>query len=349
MDSAQKQHLGNTSDILVSVIVPIYNAESYIDRCVASIKDQSHDNLEIILINDGSTDSSLSICNKLSKDDPRITIIDQTNLGVSTARNRGLSAAKGEYVTFVDIDDLLVHDAIEKMLDSAADREVDVVRTNYVIERDGTKTLGTIAVAPGLYGDGQILDIIREVIRGNIKGYVWLLLIKRKLIVGHGVRFDVSLAMMEDTKFYTELFERANSIFISDVVTYSYIINSKSASMSVERYKKNINDLVQIDAYFKSHFSGKIPNIITEINTTHAISMTSQIAAAVEYPNRSYSLAYGNLSWLSKNKHFGEFYESANFKNSSLYSRAVVFNVKHKLITAALILMSIRGLVRRYI
>lgn len=98
----------------VSVIIPVYNVEKYLESCLESIKSQTFTDYELILINDGSTDESVAIMRRYAKTDARIRIISQSNRGVSAARNLGLSVAEGEYVLFVDSDDTILPDALER-------------------------------------------------------------------------------------------------------------------------------------------------------------------------------------------------------------------------------------------
>ena len=95
----------NKQEELISIIIPIYNAEKYIERCINSLKNQTYKNIEIICINDGSTDNSLNILKRIAITDNRITIIEQENKGVSVARNKGIESAKGKYIMFLDADD----------------------------------------------------------------------------------------------------------------------------------------------------------------------------------------------------------------------------------------------------
>ena len=111
---------------LVSIIIPVYNAESRLEQCVMSIKTQTYTNLEICLINDGSTDGSGALCDRLAAEDTRIKVFHKENGGVSTARNRGLDEATGEYVVFVDADDYLASNGIEKMVETIAARNCDI-------------------------------------------------------------------------------------------------------------------------------------------------------------------------------------------------------------------------------
>lgn len=108
-------------DILVSIVVPVYNAEKTIKRCVSSIQNQTYDKLEIILVNDGSKDTSLAECRALAENDSRIRVYHQENRGVSAARNKGIEFAQGEYLMFVDSDDAIKQDMVEQMLGAAED------------------------------------------------------------------------------------------------------------------------------------------------------------------------------------------------------------------------------------
>jgi len=120
---------------LISVIVPIYNAEKYLTECIESIRNQTYKNLQIILVNDGSTDMSLEICESFARIDSRILIINQKNLGVSAARNRGIEAANGEYIGFVDSDDYLDNQMYEKLLKTILVNNADICALmNYTIK-----------------------------------------------------------------------------------------------------------------------------------------------------------------------------------------------------------------------
>ncbi len=112
---------------LVSIIVPIYNVEKYLDQCVASLTQQTHHNIEILLIDDGSPDNAPAICDAWQHKDERVHVLHKTNSGVSASRNAGLHAAKGEYVCFVDGDDWVEPDFVEYMLELQAKRNADIV------------------------------------------------------------------------------------------------------------------------------------------------------------------------------------------------------------------------------
>lgn len=112
---------------LISVIIPIYNSERWLERCIMSVTNQTYRNLEIILVNDGSSDKSLEICEKFKKSDNRIVLINKENEGVSKARNDGLKLSNGRYIMFVDSDDWIEHDMCEILINTIKNEEVDLV------------------------------------------------------------------------------------------------------------------------------------------------------------------------------------------------------------------------------
>ena len=117
---------------ILSIIVPVYNVEIYLERCIKSILNQSFKEFELILINDGSTDKSRDICDKYSKLDTRIIVVHQKNLGVSAARNTGLDIARGKYIGFVDADDFIHYSMYKIMIDVIKNTSSDMVVCDYI-------------------------------------------------------------------------------------------------------------------------------------------------------------------------------------------------------------------------
>ena len=114
-------------DIMISLIVPVYNSAGFLDKCINSIVSQSYRNIEIILVNDGSVDNSGEICDKWSLCDERIKVIHQSNLGVAAARNRGISSSSGDYLMFLDSDDSLSLDACARVVEFAESHAADCI------------------------------------------------------------------------------------------------------------------------------------------------------------------------------------------------------------------------------
>jgi len=233
---------------LVSVIIPIFNAEKYIKECINSVLNQSYKNLEIICINDGSRDKSLEILEKFN--DSRIKIINKNNEGVSVARNEGILLAKGKYVVFVDVDDCLVNSSIEKLVNKISESEsTDMVIGNYHIintERNGSVKINK-EIEPSkiinkvfnkLYDDG--IDAL-----GNVRT-VWGKIYKRDIIINNNIKFYKNVKLFEDGIFNIEYLTKSNSVFVTGDVVYNYRITEDSA---VHKYYKDkyIQDVEKIE------------------------------------------------------------------------------------------------------
>lgn len=253
---------------LVSIIVPIYNGEMYLEKCILSIINQTYKNLEIILINDGSKDKSLKLCNKLAEKDSRIVVINQENGGVSKARNTGIDNSTGKYITFADADDWLDEDAIEKMVKLIKSNNCDVVRLNNYIDEENYKSkVLDININEKKYTSEEInnehLDLF---LNGKINCYVWLLLIKASVLKKKNIRFIEGLCMMEDKCFYIDLLTNIETIYMSNEPIYHYFMNSQSVTHNVSKYEKNIYSILQVNKYienqliFKDYFNKQMLN-----------------------------------------------------------------------------------------
>lgn len=209
---------------LVSIIVPIYNSALYLNECIESILKQSYDNFELILVDDGSTDSSYSICKKYAVVDKRITVIHNVNHGVSFSRNCGISIAKGEFVTFCDADDLYAINHIELLVDSALKYDSDITVCNFVYYRDGSPLLRQSI------SESQILkknELIKHMFITNyIGGFVWNKLFSKRIL--SNVCFPNDIDICEDTYFVFSALINANRIYYSSETTYYYRLSSSS-------------------------------------------------------------------------------------------------------------------------
>ena len=218
----------------ISVIVPVYNCAPYVERCVRSIMSQTHDELEIICVDDGSTDDSGLILDQLACEDARIRVIHQDNAGVSAARNAGIDAASGEFITFVDSDDAIEPDMYETLLALCSDEEVDIVHCGY----------------KRIHPDGSVKDVngTGKMVRQNRFEAAECLLAGR-LFVGslcnkvyrsglfEGVRLDTSLAINEDILANAEVFFRANELVYLDIGKYLMYERKGSATSGTKQHR----------------------------------------------------------------------------------------------------------------
>lgn len=195
---------------LVSVIIPIYNVEAYLEECVRSVRNQTYTNLEIILVDDGSPDRCGELCDAYAAEDERIRVIHRQNGGLSAARNSALAIATSEFVTFVDSDDWIAPDFLRQAVEIlAADDQIDVVQAPYVCYYDETGTL-----EPGIehlpQGVSDRADVLRRYTGlGQITNHVWGKVYRRSCI--QGLSFPEG-RLMEDVPYTMECFLRVRRV-----------------------------------------------------------------------------------------------------------------------------------------
>lgn len=218
----------NSREALISVIVPVYNGQDYLENCIRSIENQTWKNLEVIIVNDGSQDGTAGVCDALQTSYDNVRVITLDDLGVSAARNAGLDEAKGEFVTFVDADDML-HPAMLQMLgDCMARTESDIVGCRFFMWSDETeweRAVQTEAVEGKTvtYDEG---DYLRDsLLRGNSR--CWSKLYRMETI--GDMRFQEGLSIGEDMLFVLKLLARAGRITEMDYQGYGYYQNPQGA------------------------------------------------------------------------------------------------------------------------
>lgn len=220
---------------MISVIVPVYKVEHYLDECVQSILDQTYADLEVILVDDGSPDRSGAMCDSWAERDSRVRVIHKANGGVCSARNAGLDAARGDFITFVDSDDWLDPGMYAAMMEKAQKFECDVVLCDCVKEHPVKPSLYTHPIRPGFY-DRTALEteyfphlLMMENVEYPATISNWLLLFHRKLV--EELRYLTGVRYSEDLLFGALLLYRANSFFyMKGDAFYHYRMNPTSAT-----------------------------------------------------------------------------------------------------------------------
>ncbi|MGX1642347.1 glycosyltransferase family 2 protein, partial [Sphingobacterium sp. NPDC055431] len=247
---------------LISIIVPVYNAEKTLHICLDSLSSQTYKNLQIIFINDCSTDKSLQVLEKFrdqSQFDVEI-IIHEVNRGVAAARNTGLDAVKGEYIYFVDADDAIDHDALELSAEKAEKENLDILGFSWYLtfEKNERKMNQPNFESP--------MEAIEKMMRGTMRWNLWLFLFKTKLFVDHNIRFIEGKNMGEDLMVAIKLFCSAKNVAYLDRHFYHYG-QSNTASLTktysdshIEQVSANVED---VENYLKnSELSDKLGNLI---------------------------------------------------------------------------------------
>ena len=231
----------------ISVIVPVYNAEPYLPRCLDSILEQTFTDFELLLIDDGSQDKGGAICDAYAQKDNRIHVFHQPNAGVSYARNTGLDHACGQYVVFVDSDDYVTNDMCELLYKKACRYKADIVYANHFKDANGKISAPVESVSQDIIYSNQkeieefALNMIAndpaEVSDTPIEVSVWAAAFKRELIEKNRIRFvSERILISEDVVFNIEIYKAAKTIVICPEAVYYYCFNEGSLSKS---YKKD--------------------------------------------------------------------------------------------------------------
>lgn len=240
----------------ISIIIPVYNTRTFLDKCLTSVVKQTIQDLEIICINDGSTDKSLDIINKYAKKDPRIKVIDITNHGVSFARNLGIEKATGEFIIFIDSDDYVEKTYCELMLKCQKDKAVDLAFCGHYTKTTDGRLRGQW-LPNILYSRYPVAD------RNKITKYLVVTkkLFKTSIIKEHNLRFDTTLHYAEDSLFLVQYLTHCNTIGGVRRYLYTDVINAKSLCRNAaykERRKLNLKKSFDL-----------INKIVNEYNKTH--------------------------------------------------------------------------------
>ena len=209
----------------VSVIVPIYKAEQYLNQCVQSIVDQTYQNLEIILIDDGSPDNCPAMCDAWAAKDSRVQGIHKENGGVSSARNMALDCATGDYVTFVDADDWVEPNAVEILLEQAVSTGADIVVGNYYFDYVDGRDAQPLTTENHTWKQDEIT---RAYLQDQIRPEACNKLFRRSVV--QELRFDLTIGYGEDLLFNYYAFSKAHVVAQMDMCCYHYLQSSGNSS-----------------------------------------------------------------------------------------------------------------------
>ena len=216
---------------MISVVIPVYNSEKYLQNCLNSILHQTYSDLEIICIDDGSTDNSVALLEDYCRRDTRIRVLLQENAGASAARNRGIDAASGEYITFVDSDDAISMDMYQTLISILENDEVDIAHCGYRRHNKDGSTKDVSGTGEYLIQDP--LDAAYCLIAGKkYVGSLWNKLYRRKLF--DGIRLDPDLRINEDVLANVQLFLRARKSVFLDKPFYQYYDRSGSTTSATD-------------------------------------------------------------------------------------------------------------------
>lgn len=230
----------------ISIILPVYNCQEYLKKCLDSLINQTYKNIEIIAINDGSTDNSGNILNYYANKDNRIKLIDKQNSGVSSTRNIGLDNAIGKYVMFIDADDWYNNDTCEKLFNTMENNQCDICRFGYINIMDDHIRIAQYPLEQGFYNKNAIISQYLEPMIGpnNISGFnkpslfsgnTCFHIIKHSIIEENHIRFSTELFHSEDTLFTINVLLHCNSLYCLNEPFYNYLQRQGSCMNSYNK------------------------------------------------------------------------------------------------------------------
>lgn len=308
--------------VLLSLIIPVYNQELYIERCLSAIELQKSNKIEVIIIDDGSSDQSKNIISEYCYRNNNFYYFYQKNSGVSSARNFGLQKAQGTYVSFIDPDDKIRDDYVEKVLEVIQNKSIEMLCFNAKrVKFDGTKsnilTLNNarIKVYPHDGINGYLLGYLYDL----IEAYVWNKIYNMNVIRKYHITFDCNQKICEDLLFNAEYIEHINEIETVNFSLYEYYIYKNSAIHGYKPY--SVYQYIRfIDAF--NHIAYKNNYVIPAHNL---MSFYIGWWFSVIY-DESFSKNY-KLGWVKITKFLKEPYYVENFKNIKFFD----LNMKQKI------------------
>lgn len=239
---------------MVSIIIPIYNVEKYLKRCVDSVLSQTYENIEIILVDDGSPDNCPLMCDEIAKADPRIKVIHKENGGLSSARLAGFKKASGDYILFIDSDDYIEKDMVEKLVLATKEKDADLAICGYYTQFDDRKVENLLPFSQDILEDIKTTYILPMIgnVKGktNLPGFLPIRLLKKSLI-------DESLFVSENKYFAEDIVfdllysDKIQKIAVVNKPFYYYCINNQSLS---NKYRKNKWQMFKNLYEFKKEF-----------------------------------------------------------------------------------------------
>ena len=243
-------------DKLVSIIIPVYNTENYIDICVQSIVDQTYSNIEIILVDDGSTDASAKLCDDWATKDKRIFVLHQKNSGVSAARNSGIEYASGKWIMFVDADDFIDYELVADLVNAVTEMGTKTSLSGYRRFADGEQ------FQPDLKTEkANNLLIATDEIKNIRQGFFcWGILFDKEILDTNHLRFNTELKNLEDVYFvsiYSMFIQNAGYI---KKQSYYYRITAGSITSNCVDVKWQINSWNKLLAAFGEYLSNNYVN-----------------------------------------------------------------------------------------
>jgi len=344
-------------NVEVSIIVPIYNVEQYLERCLESLINQTFKDIEIIALNNGSTDNSLNILKKYESKDTRLKIINSDNRGVSDARNRGINEANGKYVVFVDSDDWIENNMIEVLHNTIIENDCDLVMCTYVREFENHSKEKVFNLPPvNLYAHDEVKNQLLRKLIGPIDselsnpeyldalGTAWAKMYKTSILKQKNLKFiDLNeIGSGEDTLFNIYVFNEVNKVILLNKPMYHYWRGNKNSITS--RYIPNFIDKRRnyfnyMKKFIKENQLGREYEVA--LNNRICISVLGMGLLECSKSNKISVLnKVKNIKRILNEEYINTAYKELELKHFSIHWRIFYFFNKYKLVIPSYLMIN---------
>lgn len=273
--------------ISISIIVPVYNGEKHIEKCIKNVLNQSYENFELLVINDGSKDNTGAILEKLKKVDERIKVINKKNTGVSDTRNIGIKMATGDYIMFLDSDDCLKENALNEIILKLNNNNSEIMIFGFEVKGSNNR-LNDTNVLKRLENNYNKRDIIESILKtkNNIFGYIWRAIYSRNYLLENSIEFVKGIKISEDYMFLLKSVKLANYIVIDSNEYYVYELGE--SSMSTKHIPSLLHDMMFVNDWVKDDIIRSYPNF----NYLYSLNMCNTYLRFVQNTVRDYSMNF---------------------------------------------------------
>ena len=333
------------SNVKVSVVIPVYNVEPFIGACIESVCKQTVKDIEIILVNDGSTDNGAAVCEDWCRKDSRVRLINQANQGVSVARNRGIQESSGEWIAFIDSDDWIEPNYLEVLVETAEENKADIGICGFYFDYpDEVVARGHFEKDMLFKGRDEVSQIQIQILAKNMSkvknnsgdriGAPWCKVFRASFIKDNKLEFIPNLKRSQDVVFNLYALEKAETVAYKNLPLYHYRINpdsvcvkfSKTILTNVDMYLKEMRRFIaryhKEDAVFKDAFYTKV--------CTSVYKCMFQYFFDEQYPGTSKEMKKELQEYLSQDV-FQTALKKVKYKNLETTEKVFVFCLKHRM------------------
>lgn len=347
----------------VTVVIPVYNTKEYLEKCVSSIIEQTYQNIEVLLVDDGSTDGSSDLCDVLAEKDKRVRVIHKINGGAATARNLGIDEAEGKYIMFVDSDDWLDTDAVKTLVEHADKNDLDVIRFNYVREFEGKQLVKrNTFLEERVYSGDECLKVCRQILglTGNELAHPESMnflassgfnMYRKSILQNTGARFIPiqEIGSFVDGLFNFSVFMNVRRFEFIDKPYYHYRKTNENAATA--GYRKNYvpRQLVLFEK-IKNIIGNDNQDFFQEAFNNRMVFSTMEISFNALRNRASFTEKYKEIKSVLKHPEFREAYKKFDLKYLGLKWKVYYFFIIHSMVfptyttTAVILKLKNRGI-----